>query len=180
MPPRVVLVGPMGSGKSAVGALLAHRLGVALRDTDTDVEAAAGASVAQLFAAEGEEAFRRREQDAVLAALAEHDGVLALGGGAVLSAPVRAAMAAHAVVLLRASWASVGDRVARDRTRPLLAGGAQERWEALLTARRPLYEQVATAVVDTDGLGPEEVAGAVLAVLGSAGGPGQSASTTSR
>ena len=170
MPPRVVLVGPMGAGKTAVGAVLAERLGLALRDTDADVEAAAGRSVVDLFTAEGEAAFRRREQDAVLAALAEHDGVLALGGGAVLSPRVRAALADHAVVLLRATWASVGDRVARDRARPLLAGGPQERWESLLAARRPLYEQVATAVVETDGLAPPQVADAVLAVLADHGG----------
>ena len=170
MAPRVVLVGPMGAGKTAVGALLASRLGVGLRDTDADVEAAAGRSVAEVFAAEGEAGFRRREQDAVRAALAGHDGVLALGGGAVLSPQVRAALAGHAVVLLRASWASVADRVARDRVRPLLAGEPQERWEALLAARRPLYEQVATAVVDTDGLAVEQVADRVLAALERPGG----------
>ena len=179
MAPRVVLVGPMGSGKSAVGAVLAQRLGVRLRDTDADVEAAAGCSVAQVFAAEGEAGFRRREVDAVRAALGEHDGVLSLGGGAVLSDAVRAELAAHTVVLLRAGWASVSARLAGDATRPLLAGDARARWEALLAARRPLYEEVATAAVDTDGLSPSQVADRVQAALAAVGGPGQSASTTS-
>ena len=183
MAPRVVLVGPMGSGKSAVGALLAERLGVALRDTDADVEAAAGAPVAEVFAAEGEAGFRRREEDAVLAALAEHDGVLSLGGGAVLSAAVRSELAGHRVVLLRAGWDSVAQRLAGDGTRPLLAGdggSARARWEALLAARRPLYEAVAAAAVDTDGLAPHEVADRVQDAVAADGRPGQSASTTSR
>ena len=115
MAPRVVLVGPMGSGKSAVGALLAADLGVVLRDTDADVEAAAGRPVAAVFAAEGEPGFRVRERAAVAAALREHDGVLSLGGGAVLDPATRADLAGLSafgapVVLLTASWEHVSAR----------------------------------------------------------------------
>lgn len=169
MAPRVVLVGPMGSGKSAVGALLAVDLGVVLRDTDADVEAAAGAPVAAVFAAEGEAGFRARERDAVLDALREHDGVLALGGGAVLDAATRAALtASHApVVLLTARWEDVRHRFGDVGTRPLLADPAlaQQRWEALADARRHLYAEVADHAVATDGLTAREVADAVLPLL---------------
>ena len=83
--PRCVLVGPPGAGKTTVGALVAERLGVAFRDTDADVEAAAGKEIADIFYADGEEHFRALELAAVAVALAEHEGVLALGGGAVLA-----------------------------------------------------------------------------------------------
>jgi len=165
--PRVVLVGPMGSGKSAVGALLAADLGLVLRDTDADVEAAAGRSVAAVFAAEGEAAFRAREREAVAAALREHDGVLSLGGGAVLDAATRADLVAleAPVVLLTASWEHVSPRLGDASTRPVLAGGAEQRWRAALAAREHLYAEVAAHVVATDGRSAREVADAVLPLL---------------
>ena len=170
MAPRVVLVGPMGSGKSAVGALLAADLGVVLRDTDADVEASAGRPVAAVFAAEGEAGFRARERAAVAAALREHDGVLSLGGGAVLDPATRADLAGLAalgapVVLLTASWEHVSSRLGDTSTRPVLAGDAEQRWRAALAAREHLYAEVAAHVVATDGRSAREVADAVLPLL---------------
>lgn len=162
MSPRVVLVGPMGAGKSAVGALVATSLGLVLRDADADVEAAAGVPVAEVFAREGEEGFRRREREAVAAALAEHDGVLALGGGAVLDAVTRAALVGHHVVLLDVSWEHAAARIGSGAGRPLLAGSAEERWTAILDARRHLYEEVAVHTVLTDGLTAQQVAARVI------------------
>jgi shikimate kinase len=98
--PRVVLVGPMGAGKSTVADLLAARWRLPVRDTDRDVEAAAGKEIAEIFVDDGEAHFRSLERAAVLDALQTHEGVLALGGGAVLDPAVREALRAHTVVFL--------------------------------------------------------------------------------
>src|SRR6476646_8250477 len=101
MAPRVFLVGPMGAGKTTVAALLAERWGTSVRDTDRDVETTAGKEIAEIFVADGEERFRLLEHAAVAEALADHDGVLALGGGAVLDERTRAALDGHMVVFLQ-------------------------------------------------------------------------------
>ncbi|MEU3255532.1 shikimate kinase [Streptomyces sp. NPDC006997] len=157
----------MGVGKSTVGRLLAGRLAVAFRDTDDDVVTAEGRTVAQIFAEEGEPGFRARERQAVDAALREHGGVLALGGGAVVDPATRAQLVCQSVVYL-----SMGAREAVRRTgltvdRPLLSVDPGGRWRELMEARRQLYEEVATVVVATDGRTPEEVTGTVLGALAS-------------
>ncbi|MFB6845059.1 shikimate kinase [Streptomyces sp. NPDC056373] len=164
--PLIVLVGPMGVGKSTVGALLAERLRCAYRDTDDVIVASEGRSVADIFVEEGEARFRALEKDAVATALAEHHGVPALGGGAVLDAGTRRLLAAHTAVV----HLSMGVEVAVGRAglaaaRPLLAGDPLERWQELAKARAPLYAEVARVVVATDGRAPEEVADAVLDAL---------------
>jgi len=159
--PRVVLVGPMGAGKTTVGGALAEAWGVTLRDTDQDVEAAEGRPVSEIFVDEGEDYFRDREREAVLAALAEHDGVLALGGGAVLDARTREALAGHAVVFLRVGFADAVKRVDLGQGRPLLLGNVRSRVKQLLDERLPLYLEVAVVVVDTDGRTVDEVVAAV-------------------
>jgi shikimate kinase len=163
--PVVVLVGPPGAGKSTVGELLARVYGVAFRDTDADVEATAGRSVADVFLEDGEETFRALERAAVVAALAEHDGVLALGGGAVLDPATQADLAAHTVVFLDVSLAEAAPRVGLSGARPLLVGNPRARWQALMAQRRPIYERVATVRVGTDGIAPDEVAQRVLDAL---------------
>ncbi|MBX6389571.1 MAG: 3-dehydroquinate synthase [Frankia sp.] len=165
--PVAVLVGPPGSGKTTVGHIVAERLGVTLRDTDADIEATLGMTVADIFIEKGEETFRAAEREAVASALAEHPGVLALGGGAVLDPGTRAALAGHTVVYLVVDVADAARRVGLARDRPLLVEAPRARLAALLRERRPLYEEVATVVVDTAGRAPEEVAELVLAALGS-------------
>lgn len=163
--PRVVLVGPPGAGKSAVARALAERLGVAARDTDDDVEAAAGRTVAEIFVDEGESRFRELERAAVLAALSDHEGVLALGGGAVMDADVEAALAGHVVVFLDVAIADAAGRIGFSKDRPLLMINPRAQWTALLAARRPTYERVATFRVETGGRTVAEVADAVQDLL---------------
>ncbi|AEW97696.1 MULTISPECIES: shikimate kinase [Streptomycetaceae] len=164
--PAVVLVGPPGAGKSTVGRVLAARLGVGYRDTDADIEATAGRPIPDIFVEDGEEHFRALERAAVRDALAAHPGVLALGGGAVLDDSTRAALAGLPVVFLDVGLADAVRRVGLDAPRPLLAVNPRARWRELMEQRRPLYTEVARAVVVTDGRTPEEVAEAVLAALG--------------
>ena len=165
MSPRVVLVGPMGAGKSTVGHLLAEAWGVDFRDTDRDIEARAGKSVQDIFVDEGEPEFRSLERAAVAEALAGHDGVLALGGGAVLAEETRALLAGPHVVFLRVGISDAAQRVGLGVARPLLLGNVRGRVKQLIEERTPLYEGVATYVVDTDGLSPEEVAASVEVVM---------------
>ena len=164
--PVVVLVGPMGSGKTTVGRALAARLGAALRDTDADVEARAGKPVSDIFVDDGEPVFRELEREAVATALREHDGVLALGGGAVMDPLTEDALRGHTVVFLDVQVTDAARRIGLNRDRPLLLGNPRAQWLRIMERRRPVYERVATAVVATDGRTPEEVADAVLDVLG--------------
>ncbi len=169
--PRVVLVGPPGAGKSTVAEALAQRWQLTARDTDTDVETVAGKAVADVFVEDGEPRFRELERDAVATALAQHDGVLALGGGAVLHEETRTALAAYrasggVVVFLDVSLAHAAPRVGFNQARPLLVGNPRAQWQGLMDARRPVYEEVATVRVSTDGLRPGEVAEAVEDALG--------------
>ena len=160
--PRVVLVGSMGAGKTTVGELLASRWGVGFRDTDHDVEATAGKPVSDIFVEDGEAAFRALERAAVAAALSSHDGVLALGGGAVLDESTRALLADHTVVFLQVGLTDAASRVGLGVSRPLLLGNVRARVKQLLDERTPIYESVATVRIATDGRSPEEVADAVV------------------
>lgn len=164
--PRVVLIGPMGAGKTTVAALLGEAWGVPVRDTDADVEAAEGRSVSDIFVDSGEAHFRALEAAAVAEALATCDGVLALGGGAVLDPATRAQLAGHPVVFLRVGLSDAVQRVGLGASRPLLLGNVRARVKALLDERTPVYESLATLVVDTDGRTPEDVAAEILAALG--------------
>ena len=162
MSPVVVLVGPPGAGKSTVAARLAERLGVAARDTDADVEAAAGTDIADIFVTSGEPEFRRLEREAVVHALAEHDGVLALGGGAPVQEEVRAALAGHRVVFLDVGLAAATKRVGMNGPRPLLLEAPRATWTRLMDERRPVYTQVSELVVTTTDLTPDEAADRII------------------
>jgi shikimate kinase len=167
--PVVVLIGPPGAGKSTVGRLVAERLGVAFRDTDADVETAAGRSISDIFVDDGEAAFRVLERAAVAEALASHDGVLAVGGGAVLDETTQTALAGHRVVFLDVGIKDAANRVGFNRDRPLLLGNPRAQWVKLMEVRRPVYERLATATVLTDGRGPEDIADEIVALLAGAG-----------
>ncbi|WP_327065696.1 shikimate kinase [Kitasatospora sp. NBC_01302] len=163
--PRAVLVGPPGAGKSTVGRLLAERLGCGFRDTDTDIEQRAGKPIPDIFIEDGEPHFRELEAAAVAAALAGHDGVLALGGGAVMADATRALLAGRPVVYLEVALHDAVKRVGLDAPRPLLAVNPRQQWRELMERRRPLYLEVAAATVATEGRTPEQVVDAVLESL---------------
>ncbi|MEU6356395.1 shikimate kinase [Streptomyces sp. NPDC047072] len=165
MSPVVVLVGPMGVGKSTVGQLLAERLGVGYRDTDDDIVGEQGRSIAEIFVDEGESVFRAVEKAAVARALAEHEGVLALGGGAILDEDTRALLDGLKVVYLSMGVEEAVKRTGLNTARPLLAVNPRKQWRELMDARRHLYEGIATAVVATDGRTPEEVTQVALDAL---------------
>lgn len=169
--PRIVLIGYRGSGKTRVGSRLAERMGVPFADTDAMVAAAAGANLAEVFARQGEAAFRALESQAVEDALASDARVISVGGGAVLSARNRDGLRACAhCVWLRARAATLRARLALDpntaASRPALGGAtALAEIEELLAARTPLYEQTAHSWIDTDGLPALEVAERILTTL---------------
>ncbi|GAA1843866.1 shikimate kinase [Actinomadura bangladeshensis] len=165
MRPKAVIIGPPGSGKTTVGGALAERLGVALRDTDADVEAAAGKPIGEIFIDDGEERFRELERAAVAAALAEHEGVVALGGGAVLAAETQELLAGHTVVYLKAGLAEAIKRVGLNSARPLLVLNPRSQMRKLLAERLPIYERLGTIGVDTDGRDPADIVEEIVKAL---------------
>lgn len=165
--PMVVLVGAPGAGKSSVGAVLAELLKLPLRDVDHDIETAEGRPVSDIFTSDGEEHFRSLERAAVASALAEHRGVLALGGGAVLDAATRKLLRGHQVVFLAVSMPQGVQRTGMAANRPLLVGvNPRATFKSLLDARLPLYREVAVLEVDTDTRDVAEVAGVIVEKLG--------------
>lgn len=158
MAPKAVLVGLPGAGKSTIGRRLAKVLGVEMLDTDSAIEATTGRSIADIFADDGETEFRRIEEAVIRAALADHDGVLSLGGGAITSAGVREALAGHTVVFLEISAAEGVRRTGGSTLRPLLAGPDRaEKFRALMAQRVPLYRRAATIRVNTNRRNPRAV-----------------------
>lgn len=163
--PRVVLVGPPGSGKTTTGRALAALLSVGFHDTDEAVEAGAGRSISDIFVEDGEAAFRDLERAEVARALDEEDGVVALGGGAPVDPLTEARLDGHTVVFLDVGIADAAKRVGFDRSRPLLAVNPRASWVRLMNDRRPVYERVATHVVDTAGRKVDDVAAEVARLV---------------
>ena len=156
--PILVVVGPPGAGKTTVGALIADLLGVGFRDNDADIEAQAGKAISEIFIDDGEAAFRAVEAAAVERVLREFSGVVSLGGGAVLDSRTRERLARHRVLYLRVGLTDAVRRVGMARSRPVLTLNPRAALRELLEQRTPMYEQVATITIDTDGRSPEEIA----------------------
>lgn len=153
----IALIGAPGAGKSTVGKRLARKLGLSFVDVDQRIEEVVGKRIAEIFADEGEAHFRALEQEATLELLDSHD-VVALGGGAVMNPVVRDALAGHEVIWLKVSIGQASRRVGLNTARPLLLGNMRAQLIELLRARTPVYEALATQVVETDGRGSAEVA----------------------
>jgi shikimate kinase len=164
--PVAVIVGPPGAGKTTVAAELAARLGLAHLDTDEEIERVSGRTVMDIFVEDGESAFREMEHETVLRALAEHEGVLSVGGGAVLDPRTQEALRGHTVVFLDVRITDAARRIGLNRDRPLLLGNPRAQWTMMMENRRPVYTAVATVRVATDGLDAAEVTEAVLRELG--------------
>ncbi len=160
--PRAVLVGPPGSGKTTVGELVARSLRVAFRDTGADIVASVGKPISDIFVDDGEEVFRALERQAVATALDTFDGVLALGGGSVLAEETRRRLKEHTVVYLSVELSDAVSRVGLGAGRPLLAVNPRATLKYLLDQRRPLYQEVATFTVVTDGRDAADVADEVV------------------
>jgi len=165
MAPVVVLIGSPGAGKSSVGRRAAESLGVSFVDTDSLVERTSGMRVSDIFVTHGEDEFRRLEAEAVATAMAEQDGVVALGGGAVLRPETREVLAGQRIVWLRVSVSDAASRVGLNTARPLLLGNVRATLGSLLEKRNPVYEEVATDVVDTSGKNVREVTQEVVRLV---------------
>ncbi|MCX6430243.1 MAG: shikimate kinase [Actinobacteria bacterium] len=146
MTPRIVLIGPPGAGKSSIGSALSRKLKLGFADTDTMIEEDQGKSVSQIFIDDGEEIFREIERKICLGAFEEQEGVLALGGGAVLDPITRAALAklGSEVIFLDVSLKVAAPRIGFNRDRPLLLNNPRQKWQELMDSRRPIYEEVST------------------------------------
>ena len=157
MAPRLVLIGSPGAGKTTVGRRVAERLKVPFADSDHLIEAQAGMPVSDIFVNSGEPAFRELEEQVIADALVQHAGVLSLGGGAVMRDATRDRLVGHRVVWLRVSLSDAAARVGMNTARPLLLGNVRGTLAALMEARNPVYESVASAIVDTSGRSVREV-----------------------
>ncbi|MDA2891042.1 shikimate kinase [Mycolicibacterium sp. BiH015] len=166
MAPRAVLIGLPGSGKSTIGRRLAKSMDVPLLDTDMAIEKTTGRTIADIFTTDGEPEFRRIEEEVIRDALATHDGILSLGGGAVTTEGVREALRGHTVIYLEISAAEGVRRTGGSTVRPLLAGpDRNEKFKALMAERVPLYRKVATIKVNTNHRNPGAVVRYIAARL---------------
>ncbi|MFT3755189.1 MAG: shikimate kinase [Pseudoxanthomonas sp.] len=164
---NLILVGPMGAGKTSIGKRLAERFGLRFVDIDQAIVERSGASIPVLFEHVGEAGFRQRESDVLADILAGEGQLVSTGGGAVLAAGNRQCMRERGFVV----WLQVGidqqlRRVGRDRNRPLLHADDREQvLRDLAAVREPLYREVADLSLDTDGLSPTEATCALVAQL---------------
>jgi shikimate kinase len=163
--PVAILIGPPGAGKTTVGGLLAALLGAEFLDTDTAIEEVAGKPVSDIFISDGEAVFRELERAAAARTIASHQGILALGGGAVMDPGTRQLLAGQAVVYLQTGFAAAVRRTGLDAPRPLLIGNPRTRMRELLEERLPVYEALAWVTVTTDDRTPQEIADEIAAAV---------------
>lgn len=167
MAPRVILIGPMGSGKTTIGSLLAQRLGLSFRDTDHLIEEQEEKTVSQIFLDQGEDAFRAIEKRVLREELLTDGTVLSLGGGAPISIDAQSALRAISshIIFLDISLSTVAPRIGFNRDRPLLLNNPRGQWQTLMEARRPIYEAVADTIINVDDKSEEEIVTIALSSL---------------
>ena len=171
MAPRAIIIGAPGAGKTSVGRRVAERLGVEFHDSDAAIEKRAGKPVSDIFLSDGETEFRRLEREVIAESLKDIDGVLSVGGGAVLDPDTRDAFSRHTVVWLEVDLGNATKRVGMNSARPLLMGNVRGTMTTMLNERTPLYEEVATVTVDTSGRPLKDVVDNVVAELKRVGTP---------
>ncbi|CAN2198509.1 AroK Shikimate kinase [Candidatus Nanopelagicaceae bacterium] len=167
MAPRVILIGPMGSGKTTIGSLLAEKLGLAFRDTDHLIEEREEKPVSQIFLDQGEDVFRAIEKRVLRDELLTDATVLSLGGGAPISIDAQSALRAISsyIIFLDISLSTVVPRIGFNRDRPLLLNNPRGQWQSLMEARRPIYEALADVTINVDDKSEEEIVTIALSSL---------------
>ena len=167
MAPRVILIGPMGSGKTTIGSLLAEKLGLAFRDTDHLIEEREEKPVSQIFLDQGEDAFRAIEKRVLRDELLTDGTVLSLGGGAPISIDAQSALRATSsyIIFLDISLSTVVPRIGFNRDRPLLLNNPRGQWQSLMEVRRPIYEALADVTINVDDKSEEEIVTIALSSL---------------
>lgn len=160
MAPRIILIGPMGSGKTTVGRALAEDFSLSFRDTDEMIVSQSGREISDIFIEDSEDEFRALEKIILRTALLEDETVLSLGGGACLSTDAQSALRASGafVVYLKISLSQVSSRVGFNQGRPLLMGNPRAQWQNLMNERAPIYEGVATYICEVDSKSVEDIA----------------------
>jgi len=164
---KVVLIGPPGSGKSTVGRALSKLMEISFSDTDALIEAEAGKKISEIFLDDGEAHFRELEVAIVTKALVDEPGVLALGGGSVMSEPSRQAISQSGatVVYLEVGIAQAAPRIGFNTERPMLLVNPRQKWLSLMQERAPIYTELADLTFSTDSKKPQQVAEEILAAL---------------
>ena len=167
MAPKLVLIGPMGAGKSTVGKAVAAELSWDFADTDTLIELDQGKSISEIFIEDGESHFRLVEESIVIDALRECNGVLALGGGAVTSSATAKTLSESSAlkVFLDISLTAVAPRVGFDTARPLLMVNPRQKWSELMVARRPIYEELSDMQIEVSELQLPEITSRIIEAL---------------
>jgi shikimate kinase len=167
MAPRIILIGPMGSGKTTIGSLLAEKLGISFRDTDHLIEEQEGKTVSQIFLDQGEDAFRAIEKRVLREELLTDGTVLSLGGGAPISMDAQSALRAIAshIIFLDISLSTAAPRIGFNRDRPLLLNNPRGQWQTLMEVRRPIYESIANVVIDVNGKSQKQIVEEALGAL---------------
>lgn len=167
MAPKLVLMGPMGAGKTTVGKEVAERLSLNFADTDALIEADQGKSVSEIFVEDGEPHFRLVEESIVIDALLSETGVLSLGGGSVMNEEVAKTLKSSPAkkIFLDISLAAVSPRVGFDSARPLLMVNPRQKWAELMNLRKPTYESLADLTIEVSEKSVTEIAEQIIGSL---------------